>query len=212
MRLEKPDGRGDASLRTAPLPSPRPEGRARGLILAMALACAAARPAAGQEPAPPAEPPAPSMHRFHEERWKGFEPGDIAEKLSRAVDLSGEQRSRIEGLVEQFRAQNADVVARARALHDALHEARESGTRPSREDLDALARQYGYPGRELAPAVKDLRDDVLDLLTPDQKQRLEDLRHRGRDRWRHGCPEGQRGFGPRPPEGPPTDRPPPPGQ
>ncbi len=192
MRVEWPDGRGVAPRRAVPLPSRRPKGRARGLILGMALACAAAPPALGQEPAPPAEPPAPSMHRFHGERWKGFEPGDLAERLSRAVALTDEQRSRIQGLVERFRSQNADVLARSRALRDALHGARESGTRPSREDLDALASQYGYPGRELGSAVKDLREDVLDLLTPDQKQRLEDLRQRGRERWRHGCPEGHR--------------------
>lgn len=208
MHLERLDGPGIAPRRSASLPSPRPGGRARGLILGVALACAAARPAPGQEPAPPAEPPAPSMHRFHAERWKGFEPGDIAERLSRAVDPTDEQRSQIQGLVERFRAQNADVLARSRALRDALRGARESGTRPSREDLDALARQYGYPGRELAPAVQGLREDVLDLLTPDQKQRLEDLRQRGRERWRDACPDGRRGFGPRSPAGPPPDRPP----
>jgi Spy/CpxP family protein refolding chaperone len=131
----------------------------------------------------------------------------LLERMSRKLDLRTDQQEKMKGLVEQFRASHGDAMARARELRDALGAAGESGTRPSREDVEALASQYGNPGRELWPALEKLRDDARSVLDPEQRRKLDDLRKR----WRHDCPGGRRWdpgvdhdrSAPRPPPVPP---------
>ena len=180
------------------------------LLLGLVMACgliAAPRPARAQEE----ERHGADAARSHPEEWgpragggrhgglQGLgllrDPERLIEKLTRDLELAESQRTELEALADRFRAENAGALARLRELSEQIHARFQAGTRPSREELRELAGSYGFPLQELRPALQALREEVRALLTPDQRERLDELRERhrehGRRRWRaeHSRPD-----------------------
>ncbi len=167
------------------------------LVSGLALPASGAQAQEGTQP-----PPVPSARGPRMGRDWSLDPDELVKRMTQKLDLTAAQQDQIKGLVARFRSGHGDALARARELHKAMRAAFGSGTRPSREDLEALANQYGNPGRELVPAVRQLRDDAISMLGPEQRRKLADLRASWQERCRGGHGPGggpgRQGFVPRP--------------
>jgi Spy/CpxP family protein refolding chaperone len=118
-----------------------------------------------------------------------MDPSQFGEKLAQHLNLTQAQKDQIARLTETFKSQNADALARAEKVHQEVVASANDGSRPTREEIKAITERHGNPGQQLMPAMRQLREDVLDVLTPEQRQQLSQLR----EQFRHGRGEGRRG-------------------
>jgi Spy/CpxP family protein refolding chaperone len=118
-----------------------------------------------------------------------IDPAQFAEKLAKELDLSQPQREQIQRLTETFKSENAETLSRAEKVRQEVLVSSQDGSRPTPEEIKAIADKHGNPGQDLMPAMKKLRDDVLAVLTPEQRQQLDQLRQQLKER----RDEGRRG-------------------
>jgi len=144
--------------------------------------------AAAQTPRPQQERPA---------RPDGsFGPGLL--NLPEELELTDEQKAQIEKIRAELREKNRPLVEQVRSIVGAPDSAAERGDRarrgPHMQRLSAEQRE------KLRPLFEQMRENqraaleqVMTLLTPEQKDKLEKLRAERAERWRERGPRGERG-------------------
>lgn len=150
----------------------------------------------GVVPAVPAVAGAQERPRTERERDHR---GMRAERPWAGLGLSEEQRDRLRELRQRFREENADALERARRMRTEIRESRRAGDRPSREEIAAIAERHGNPLEELRSAREAHQARVHEVLTPEQRDRLEARMRELRERRGEGHRRGREG---RHPEGP----------
>ena len=88
--------------------------------------------------------------------------------LDEQLDLSGEQRDKIVGLLREHRAEIADTIKAVRdkevALRDAVLQAKDDAA------IRDAAKAWGDEVADAAVKAKQLRNEVAEILTDQQKQ------------------------------------------
>jgi Spy/CpxP family protein refolding chaperone len=99
-------------------------------------------------------------------------------RMLRELDLSDEQRQQVRALFEEV--ERTGVPERLREARESLHEAIESGADEStlRQQASALGEVEGDAAVEIAR----VRSRIQEILTPEQKQELEQLKAQARER------------------------------
>ena len=115
----------------------------------------------------------------------GFEPPDPLHRVGVMADrlgLTEAQEGQLMALMNAARVESAVDRERAHQIRQQL-EAMRTGF--DAEDAEELARELGEVVARLAFTHASTRARVHALLTPEQQQRFEELRHRREDRWAH---------------------------
>ena len=86
---------------------------------------------------------------------------------SKFPPLSDAQKAQIQAIEQSFRQNNKADLDAMKAIIEEAREAFRSGT--SREEIAAIIARGAPIARRLAEARKDLRDDILAVLTPEQR-------------------------------------------
>lgn len=89
------------------------------------------------------------------------------------LDLTEEQKAKIEELNEAFRRDNADVLERMGKMRGDLQKRTEGNRQPTQEEIQSLNSYYGNPMRQLFPAFRRLREGVMSVLTDEQREQLQ---------------------------------------
>jgi protein CpxP len=93
----------------------------------------------------------------------------------RGLDLTDAQREQVRQLTQQFREQNRPLAERMRQAMQARREAAQAN--PVDESrIRAASEELAQVQADLAVQEARLRNDVLALLTPEQRQKAEELR------------------------------------
>ncbi|MFN2431221.1 MAG: Spy/CpxP family protein refolding chaperone [Gemmatimonadota bacterium] len=105
--------------------------------------------------------------------WHGRlnDPDAVARRLQERVALSDEQRERVRQMAQKFRDEHRTLLRQLEEMRAELRRLTEDGSRPDREKLRELSERYGNPMRELRPGLRELREGVMQLLTPEQRER-----------------------------------------
>jgi Spy/CpxP family protein refolding chaperone len=111
------------------------------------------------------------------DRGRHLGPMDCFAKL----DLTQDQKDAIQALRQQFMTDNQDLMHQIRDLHKQLHDARKDG---DTDAVAALRAQIEELMGTLRSAQETLRDQILGVLTPEQKAELDDCMEH------HGGPHG----------------------
>jgi Spy/CpxP family protein refolding chaperone len=155
--------------------------------LALAGAALAAPPGAGPRHGGPHH--GPGMHMFH--------PGALP-VLAEALELTEDQQATIESLFEEMRPQppGPEVRERMQSLREQMHELWQAES-PDRGAILAKMAEMDALRAELRAERRNqrisLRLAVLDVLTPEQRAELTELREEMRERRQRG--PGRRGPG-----------------
>ena len=109
--------------------------------------------------------------------------GGKAGKMLRHLDLSDEQKARIEAIRASFKTENAATLERISTIHSSMREARSAG-----DDAGAttLRQEMREAKESLRPAQARMDEQIRAVLTPEQIARLD------RKKGRRGC-RGDRG-------------------
>jgi hypothetical protein len=102
--------------------------------------------------------------------WVLYENG--LDSLAVAADLTDEQRVRLDGLAQEFRTENADAVDRMNKMRAEIDALRTEDQQPTREAMNRIAQEYGYPERDLRPALTKLHEDMAGIITVQQQRKL----------------------------------------
>jgi Spy/CpxP family protein refolding chaperone len=121
-----------------------------------------------------------------DDRGKGRK-GDGRKDCWEQLELSREQLARIAELRNEYHADNAALMQEIRELHTDMREARRNR---DREAAEAIREEIRAKMAELKAAQEQLKSDIHNVLTEEQRQALED------------CLEGERGDGGRGGRGP----------
>ena len=109
---------------------------------------------------------------------------DGLDRLADRVELTDEQRGRLQDLVDSFRRENADALDRMARLQAERDSLLRRDARPRslalHDSLMALGNKYNHPGDDLFAPMNRLGRDAFDVLTPDQQGLLA--------RWGHMAP------------------------
>lgn len=103
--------------------------------------------------------------------WVLYENG--VDSIAARIDLTDEQRSHLDSLAQQFRSENADALGRMTRMREELDALWTEDQRPTREAMDRIAEEYGYPARDLRPALTRLHEDMAGIITVQQQRQLQ---------------------------------------
>jgi len=103
--------------------------------------------------------------------WVLYENG--IDSLAARIDLTDEQRSRLDALAQGFRSENADALGRLTQMREEIDALRTEDQRPTRAAMDRIAEKYGYPARDLRPALTRLHEDMAGIITVQQQRQLQ---------------------------------------
>ena len=128
--------------------------------------------------------------------WALYENG--VDSIAAVIDLTAEQRTQLDELVQRFHSDNSDAIERMNQMRAEIDELWTDVQRPRRAAMDSIAQQYGYPERDLRPAITQLHNDLAGIITVRQQTELQRSRSlAGRSRWStvgRANPSGQRGY------------------
>jgi Spy/CpxP family protein refolding chaperone len=138
----------------------------------------------------------------------GDGPGDHGLIMARQIlgrfadylDLTEEQRTQIEGYLEDARAEIGPLVSQSMAARRAHREAQEAGDF-NEEQFRAFAQEQAGLQVEIKVVAARTMNQVLNVLSPEQKQKLQELKELAGPRRGFGR-RGGRGHGGGPGEGP----------
>jgi Spy/CpxP family protein refolding chaperone len=108
------------------------------------------------------------------------------------LDLSQDQLDAMQALRDAFKTEHGDAMQAVRELHKQLRDARKDG---DSDAVAALRTQIAAAMESIKAAQEQLRQDILNVLTPEQLQALEDCREAqgdgdgGRRGGRRGMPK-----------------------
>jgi protein CpxP len=124
-----------------------------------------------------AQDPAPEQPGFHGKRhMRGFKGhGGMGMRFSEALGLTEAQKQQIEEIRkadgDRMREMHQTLAEKRRALEDAL------ATYPvNRATVDALVTEIGTAQTEMMRHQTELRIKMLDILTPEQRQKMTEMR------------------------------------
>jgi Spy/CpxP family protein refolding chaperone len=103
--------------------------------------------------------------------WVLYENG--VDSIAARIDLTDEQRSHLDSLAQQFRSENADALGRMTQMREEIDALWTEDQRPTREAMDRIAEEYGYPARDLRPALTRLHEDMAGIITVQQQRQLQ---------------------------------------
>jgi hypothetical protein len=103
--------------------------------------------------------------------WVLYENG--VDSLAARTDLTDEQRSRLDSLAQQFRSENADALGRMTQMREEIDALWTEDQRPTREAMERIAEENGYPARDLRPALTRLHEDMAGIITVQQQRQLQ---------------------------------------
>lgn len=103
--------------------------------------------------------------------WVLYENG--IDSLAARIDLTDEQRSRLDALAQEFRSENADALGRMTQMREEIDALWTEDQRPTRDAMDRIAEKYDYPERELRPALTGLHEDMAGIITVQQQRQLQ---------------------------------------
>ncbi len=103
--------------------------------------------------------------------WVLYENG--VDSLAERIDLTDEQRDRIEALAHEFHNDNADAIERMTRMRAEIDALRTEDQRPTREAIARIAEEHGYPERDLRPALNQLHEDMAEIVTVQQQRQLQ---------------------------------------
>ncbi len=95
------------------------------------------------------------------------------DSLAARADLTDEQRLRLDGLAQEFRTENADAVDRMNRMRAKIDALRTEDQQPTREAMNRIAKEHGYPERDLRPALTKLHEDMAEIITVQQQRQLQ---------------------------------------
>ena len=102
--------------------------------------------------------------------------GGREERMLRRLDLSDEQKARIETIRSNFKTENAATFKRMEALHTEMRAAYSSG---DDDRIMAIHQQMREAQVALRPAMENMNAQIRAVLTPEQITRMEKRGHGG---------------------------------
>jgi Spy/CpxP family protein refolding chaperone len=120
-----------------------------------------------------------SAGAFHREKARGDFAQHLFSRMSRALDLTEDQKSRIKDVLrthaDQIKAQMQASATARRALHDAVM------AQPTNEDaIRSAAAQVGQTQADGALLFARIRTEIDPILTSEQKQKIQSFQTRVR--------------------------------
>jgi Spy/CpxP family protein refolding chaperone len=107
--------------------------------------------------------------------------GGMMRKMGRALNLTDAQREQIRAIMKQTAEANADVREQLKSLRDKEKEAIKAEA--SESDLRNLAQSAAPLMAQLHGSRLVAQAKIYALLTPEQRQKMDRMRERGRGRW-----------------------------
>lgn len=117
---------------------------------------------------------------------------EMIEKIVKKLELTQDQQARIKAIREQFKTTNATLIADVKALHEQAQVARKAGDKERAQEI----RSQAQPKMEQLKAAREqMMQQILAVLTPDQRAKLEKMRDARKDKreGRKGERKGHRG-------------------
>jgi Spy/CpxP family protein refolding chaperone len=109
----------------------------------------------------------------------GGDRGEMVGKAMERLNLTADQKARIKALRDGFQQANASTLAEVKALRDQMKSAMEA---KDREKAKSIREQMKTKMETLKPAREQLHQQILAVLTAEQKAELEKMKadHKGR--------------------------------
>lgn len=102
-------------------------------------------------------------------------------KMGRALNLTDAQREQIRAIVKQTAEANADVRDQLKSIREQERAAIKAGG--SESELKNLAQSAAPVMAQLHGSRLVAQAKIYALLTPEQRQKMDQMRERGRGRW-----------------------------
>lgn len=115
--------------------------------------------------------------------------GGMMRRMGRVLNLTDAQRQQIRDIMKQTAEANADVRDQLKSLREKEKEAIKAGG--SESELMNLAQSAAPLMAQLHGSRLVAQSKIYALLTPEQRQRLEQMQERGRGRGRWQRPQNQ---------------------
>jgi len=115
--------------------------------------------------------------------------GGMMRRMGRALNLTDAQRQQIRDIMKQTAEAHADVRDQLKSLREKEKEAIKAGG--SESELMNLAQSAAPLMAQLHGSRLVAQSKIYALLTPEQRQRLEQMQERGRGRGRWQRPQSQ---------------------
>lgn len=115
--------------------------------------------------------------------------GGMMRRMGRALNLTDAQRQQIRDIMKQTAEAHADVRDQLKSLREKEKEAIKAGG--SESELMNLAQSAAPLMAQLHGSRLVAQSKIYALLTPEQRQRLEQMQERGRGRGRWQRPQNQ---------------------
>ena len=107
--------------------------------------------------------------------------GGMMRKMGRALNLTDAQREQIRAIVKQTAEANADVRDQLKSIREQERAAIKAGG--SESELKNLAQSAAPVMAQLHGSRLVAQAKIYALLTPEQRQKMDQMRERGRGRW-----------------------------
>ena len=108
------------------------------------------------------------------EGHRGHNPAKMLKKMSRQLDLDENQRQQLKVIMEKQGADSKDSRQRLKELRTEAHEI-SSSSDPSGSQARRIANEIGEITADMAFRRMGLMNEFNGILTPEQKQKLEDI-------------------------------------
>lgn len=105
-------------------------------------------------------------------KGKGAGRGMI-ERIIKRLELTQDQQSRIKAIRDQFKTQNAALIADMKAVHQQAREARKAG---DADRAKAIREAAQAKGTQLKAAREAMIQQILAVLTPEQRAELDAMK------------------------------------
>jgi Spy/CpxP family protein refolding chaperone len=120
-----------------------------------------------------------------------FERGAMFEKLAAKLNLTADQKAKIQALQQQFQKDNATALNNMQQLRSQMKQYMQSG---DKTNAQATRDKMRTAMEALKPAQEKLHKDMMAILTPDQQKQAQQLLQQHQDGMRGGR-RGQKGAG-----------------
>jgi Spy/CpxP family protein refolding chaperone len=110
---------------------------------------------------------------------EGGKKGDRIAKMMEKLELTDAQKTQIETLRNAFQQENAAAIERGKALREQMHAQKESG---DKEAAKATREQMKEAMSGLKEARQELHEDILAVLTAEQRAQLDAMKEKGKDK------------------------------
>ncbi len=112
-------------------------------------------------------------------RGGGHGNGDGEGKMAEKLNLTADQKAQIKALRDAFKQQNASAIAEVKTLRDQMRDQKQN---KDKEAAKATRDQLKAKMEVLRPAHQKLHEQILALLTPEQRAQAEKMHEEHKDR------------------------------